>query len=47
MFGKIMQSIDKKVADRIREKRVLCILIGHDELTSDVPQFRTDKKARN
>ena len=43
LFGKIMQSIDKKVADRIREKRVLCILIGHDELTSDVPQFRTKK----
>ena len=46
LFGKIMQSIDKKVADRIREKRVLCILIGHDELTSEVPQFRTDKKGK-
>ena len=29
LFGKIMQSIDKKVAQRIRDKRVLCILIGH------------------
>ena len=46
LFGKIMQSIDKKVAERIREKRLLCILIGHDELTSEVPQFRTDKKGK-
>ena len=46
LFGKIMQSIDKKVAQRIREKRVLCILIGHAELTSEVPQFRTEKKGK-
>ena len=46
LFGKIMQSVDKKVAERIREKRLLCILIGHDELTSEVPQFRTDKKGK-
>ncbi|HAE11731.1 MAG TPA: hypothetical protein DCG39_08810, partial [Opitutae bacterium] len=46
LFGKIMQSVDKKVAERIRGKRLLCILIGHDELTSEVPQFRTDKKGK-
>ena len=46
LFGKIMQSIDKKVAERIREKRLLCILIGHAELTSEVPQFRSDKKGK-
>ena len=39
----IMSSIDKEVAQRIRDRRVLCILIGHDELTSQIPQFKSDK----
>ena len=47
LFGKIMQSIDKKVADRIREKRVLCILIGHAELTSEFPSSEPKRRARN
>ncbi len=37
-FGMIMQRISPAIAERIREKKVLCILIGHDELTSQLPQ---------
>jgi len=39
----IMKSIDPQVAQRIRDRKVLCILIGHEELTSNLPQFTTDK----
>ena len=38
-----MGSIKPEVAGRIRGAKVLCILVGHDELTSDVPQFKSDK----
>jgi len=45
-FANLMRSIDKPVADRIRERKVLCLLIGHDELTSELPQFKTDKTGK-
>ena len=45
-FGMIMKSINSDVATRIRAAKVLCILIGHDELTSDVPQFASNKKGK-
>ena len=44
LFEKMMKSIDDVVAERIRKRRLLCILVGHDELTSQLPQFRSDKK---
>jgi hypothetical protein len=43
-FDMIMRSIKPEIAGRIRDAKVLCILIGHQELTSDVPQFATEKK---
>ncbi|MFT5468311.1 MAG: sialate O-acetylesterase [Verrucomicrobiales bacterium] len=46
LFDQIMRSIDQEVADRIRSQNVLCILVGHDEMTSDVPQFATDKTGK-
>ena len=46
LFEKMMQGIAPPVAERIRRRGVLCIVIGHDELTSDLPQFRTDKKGQ-
>ena len=46
LYDKIMKSIDADVAQRIRDKRVLCILVGHDELTSDIPQFKSDKTGK-
>ncbi len=45
-FDMIMQSINPEVARRIRDRKVLCILIGHDELTSDVPQFTIGQDRR-
>jgi hypothetical protein len=45
-FDMIMQSITPEIAQRIREKHVLCILIGHEELTSDVPQFASNKTGK-
>jgi hypothetical protein len=43
LFGKMMGSINPEVAERIRAAKVLCILVAHDEVTSDVPQFVSDK----
>ncbi len=45
-FDLIMKSIQPDVAERIRDSKVLCILIGHQELTSEVPQFATDKTGK-
>ena len=46
LYDKIMSSIDKDVAQRIRDRKVLCILVGHDELTSQIPQFKSDKTGK-
>ena len=46
LFGKMMKSINPEVAERIRKRRLLCVLVGHDELTSQLPQFRSDKTGR-
>lgn len=46
LYDKIMSSIKKDVAQRIRERKVLCILVGHDELTSQIPQFTSDKTGK-
>lgn len=45
-FGMIMQRINASVAERIRAEKVLCVLIGHQELTSQVPQFGSDKTGK-
>lgn len=45
-FDQIMVGISKPVANRIREKKVLCLLIGHGELTSELPQFASDKTGK-
>lgn len=46
LFDKMMSSIQPDVAARIRQAKVLCILVAHDEFTSDVPQFRSDKTGK-
>jgi hypothetical protein len=43
LFDKIMSSINPAIAERVRQQQVLCILVGHSEFTSDVPQFKSDK----
>ncbi|MEJ6572588.1 MAG: hypothetical protein QNL39_11445, partial [Akkermansiaceae bacterium] len=37
LFDKMMTDLKPEIAQRIRDKKVLCILGAHDELTSDVP----------
>lgn len=46
-FDMVMKSIAPEVAERIREKKVLCVLIAHNELTSDVPMFASDKTGKD
>mgnify|MGYP002820059188 CR=1 FL=1 len=46
LFNKMMERIDPEVAGRIRQRKPLCLLIGHDELTSDLPQFQSDKTGK-
>lgn len=46
-FEMVMKSIRPEVAERIRAKKVLCLLLAHDELTSEMPQFKTDKTGKD
>ncbi len=45
-FATILKSIDPKTAQRIRDRGVLCLLIGHKEFTSDLPQFASSKTGK-
>jgi hypothetical protein len=45
-FDMVMKTIKPDVAQRIRERKVLCVLVAKDELTSDMPQFKSDKTGR-
>ncbi len=42
-FDMVMKSIRPEIAQRIRDRKVLCVLVGHKELTSDVPMFASEK----
>ncbi len=42
-FGNMMSALKPNIAQRIRDGKVLCILVGHKELTSNIPQFKSDK----
>jgi hypothetical protein len=46
LFDMMMKSIKPSIAVRVREKGVLCILVGWNELTSDVPQFASKKTGK-
>lgn len=46
LFGRMMKVLKPEIAQRVRERNVLCLIIGHKELTSDLPQFTTDKKGK-
>jgi hypothetical protein len=45
-FDMVMKNINPAVAQRIRDRKVLCLLVAHDELTSDLPQFKSDKTGK-
>ncbi|MEI6604643.1 MAG: hypothetical protein WCP35_04990 [Verrucomicrobiota bacterium] len=46
LLDKVMGQLKPAVAQRIRDKKVLCVLVGHAELVSDLPQFATDKTGK-
>lgn len=43
LFDRMMRDLKPKISQRIREAKVLCLLVGHNELTSDLPQFKSNK----
>lgn len=43
-IARIMEGMATPVAKKIHQGKVRCVLLGRDELTSDLPQFATDKK---
>ena len=45
-FDMMMKSLRPDIAQRIRERKVLCVLVGHKELTSDVPMFASEKTGK-
>jgi len=46
LFDQMMKELKPPIAQRIRDSKVLCILVGHQELTSDIPQYKTDKTGK-
>ena len=46
-FDRVMKSIIPEVAQRIRDRQVLCVLVGHQELTSQVPMFASQKTGQD
>ncbi len=46
LFDRVMCELKAPIAQRIRDKKVLCILVGVNELTSDIPQFASDKTGK-
>lgn len=45
-FDKVMSCIRPDIAQRIRDKKVLCVLVGQAELVSNLPQFGSDKTGK-
>lgn len=43
LFSHLMQALKPRIAERIRRDEVLCVLVGHGEPTSDIPQFKSEK----
>ena len=43
LFDRVMKTLRPDVAERIRQDKVLCILAAHNETTSEIPPFATDK----
>jgi len=45
-FDMVMRTLDPNVARRVRDKKVLCLLIAWNEFTSDLPQYRSNKTGK-
>ncbi len=46
IFDRIMNEVRPDVAQRVRDKKVLCLIVGYHDLVSDMPQFHSDKKGK-
>ena len=46
LFNQVMSDIKPQIARRIRDQKVLCILVGHAEMVSDLPQYASDKTGK-
>jgi len=42
----VMNDLKPDVAQRVRDRKPVCLIVGHDELTSDLPQYPSDKKGK-
>jgi len=46
LLDKVMGELKPPIAQRIRDRKVLCVLVGHAELVSDLPQFATTETGK-
>ena len=46
LLDRVMTDLKPPIAQRIRDKKVLVVLVGHAELTSDLPQYASNKKGK-
>ncbi len=46
LFDMMMRDVKPAIAQRVRDRKVLCVIAAHNELVSDVPQFRSDKTGK-
>ncbi|MEI6232217.1 MAG: hypothetical protein WCT04_04150 [Planctomycetota bacterium] len=45
-FDKVMSAMKPEIAQRVRDKKVLCVLVGHTEQVSEMPQFPSKKTGK-
>ena len=46
LFDQLMKFARPDIAERVRERKVLCILLGHSEQVSELPQYKSDKTGK-
>ena len=46
LFEIMMKELKEPIAQRIRDAKVLCLLVAHNELTSDLPELKSDKTGK-
>jgi hypothetical protein len=47
LFDQLLSICKPEIAQRVRDRRVLCIIVGHDEQVSDLPQYKSDKTGKD
>ncbi|MCX6875030.1 MAG: hypothetical protein NTW21_14655 [Verrucomicrobia bacterium] len=43
LFDQVMSHLKPQIAQRIRDQKVLCVLVGHSEMVSELPQYASTK----